>query len=160
VKSAAASGGGGGTAPTFARAYITAGDITPGVTATWTPVTGLTLPLAAVAGDNVSIDLACLFNQTATDFFELVVLVGGSIVRFGSTGTSSPTAAGEGDPAMYPQGGGALRSARPHMSFVVGAGDLSGGNVTFALAFKGSVNGKVYASANYPLRWTARNDHQ
>ena len=34
-----AGGGGGGTAATFARGYVTSGDIIPGATAAWTPVT-------------------------------------------------------------------------------------------------------------------------
>lgn len=157
---AASGGGGGGTAPTFARGVIDNGDVTPGVTAAWTPMVGMAFPIAAVSGDNVEININGLINQTATAFFDLAVIVGGSIVRYASTGTSSPTAASEGDPSIYPINGASLRPLDGFMSLAVAPGDLSGGNVTFALAYKGDAAGKVFASTNYPLRWRARNDHQ
>jgi hypothetical protein len=156
----AAGGSGGGTATTFARSYVAGGDIIPGAAGSFTPIAGLTIALAAVAGDNVEVALSCLFNQTGTDFFDLVVLVAGAIVRYGSTGTSSPTVAGEGDPSMYPVNGATLIRTTSIYSLAVASGDLSGGTVTFGLAFKGSGSGKVFASTNYPLRWRVRNDHQ
>jgi hypothetical protein len=160
LKWGAASGGGGGaTAPVFARAYVTAGDITPGAAASFTPIAGLSIAVPAVAGENVEVALSCLLNQTGSDFFDLVVLVAGAIVRYGSTGTSSPTAAGEGDPSMYPVNSGTIIRTTSIYSLAVASGDLSGGNVTFGLAFKGSGSGKVFASTNYPLRWRVRNDH-
>jgi hypothetical protein len=152
--------GGGGTAATFARGVVSSGDVTPGVTAAWAPVAGMAFSLAAVAGDNVQVDFSGLLNQTATSFFDIAVLVGGSIVRYASTGTSSPTAAGEGDPSIYPINGAALRPLHGRMSLAVVSGDLSGGTVTFALVYKGDAAGKVFASTNYPLRWQIRNDHQ
>jgi hypothetical protein len=160
MKWAAGGSGGGGTATTFARSYVTGGDIIPGAAGAFTPIAGLTIALAAVAGDNVEVALSCLFNQTGTDFFDLVVLVAGAIVRYGSTGTSSPTVAGEGDPSMYPVNGATLIRTTSVYGLAVASGDLSGGTVTFGLAFKGSGSGKVFASTNYPLRWRVRNDHQ
>jgi hypothetical protein len=155
----AAGGGGGGTAPTFTRAYLSAGDKTPGVTASWTPITGMTLVIAAAAGDDITLTINGLLNQTATDFFEMVVLVGGSIVKYSSTGTGSPSGAGEGDASIYPMSGVSIRATTAQWSFTTDSGDISGGNVTLALAFKGSGSGKVFASTNYPFRWSVRNDH-
>lgn len=160
VKWAAPAGGGGGTVTTHARAYITSGDVTPGAQASWTPVTGIVVSLAAVAGDSIEVTLSGLLNQTSSDFFDIVVLVGGSIVRYGSTGTSSPTAANEGDPSIYPVSGAPIIRTTAHYSLTVVSGDLSGGTITFGLAFRGSGSGKVFASTNYPLRWHVRNDHQ
>jgi hypothetical protein len=162
VKWGAASGGSGGAPATFARSIVTAGDVTLPVDAGWTPVTGLTIALAAVAGDNLGLKLDCLLNAGGggNDYFELVVLVGGAIVRYASTGTSSPAGAGEGDPAMYPLGAIGIRPVSPSFDLAVQAGDLFGGTVTFGIAHKGGGGAKIYASTNYPLRWTVRNDHQ
>lgn len=155
-------GGGGGTAPTFARAIVTAGDITLPTDASWTPVAGLALALPAVAGDDVEIAVHCLidFIGSAADFFDIVILVGGAIVRYASTGTSSPTGGNEGDPAFYPDTDVRFRGITSGMGLTLVSGDVSGGNVTFGLAHRGTGGTcKVFASANYPFRWRARNDH-
>jgi hypothetical protein len=152
--------GGGGTAATFARAIVVSGDLTMPSDAGWTPVAGLSLVLPAVVGDEVTLTVDCMFDMTlsAADFFELVVLVGGAIVRCGSNGTATPPA--EGDPALYPSQNVRFRGSHVSMSFQVASGDLSGGNVTFGMAHKGtSAAAKIYASATFPFRWTARNDH-
>jgi hypothetical protein len=153
---------GSGTAPTFARSIVTSGDVGMAADAGWTPVTGLSLSLAAVSGDNVAFTYQGLLdgNSGATDFFDLAVLVGGAIVRFCSTGTVSPTASGEGDPALYPATAVRFRGSVSVFSLAVASGDLSGGNVTFGLVHKGAGGGKAFASANYPARLLIRNDHQ
>jgi hypothetical protein len=160
VKWGASSGGSGGTPATFARAVFSAGDLTMVNSAAFTPLAGITLSIAAVAGDNVEFDFAGLVNQGSSEFFEIVVLVGGSIVRYGSTGTASPSAAGEGDGALYPMTSVGIHPVNSFFSLAVASGDLSGGTVTFGLAYKGPGAGKVFASANYPLRYRIRNDHQ
>jgi hypothetical protein len=152
--------GGGGTAATITRARVVSGDVTVSADAAWTPVAGLSLAVPAVVGDNVTLDVACLISHTDSSFYELAVLVGGSPVRYASTGTSSPAGAGEGDPSMYPLAGSTLHPLSTFMDLQVEGGDLSGGTVTFALMHKGSGGGKVYASTQFPFRWTARNDHQ
>jgi hypothetical protein len=159
---AAGGGGGGGTAPTFARAHITSGDVTPASSGgVFVPVTGLSISLAAVAGDNVEITASMLVVQNSTEFYDLAILVGGSIVRYASTGTGTGSGAGEGDPSMYPMSGVTIKSMTPSWGLTLASGDLSGGTVTFALAFKGpGAAGKVFASTNYPFRWRVRNDHQ
>jgi hypothetical protein len=96
----------------------------------------------------------------ADNFFDPVVVVSGAIARAASSGTATPAA--EGDPGLYPSTAVLFRGSTTVFSFTVQAGDLSGGNVTFGLAHKGSGGGtpKVYASTAYPFRWRARNDHQ
>ncbi len=156
----AGGGGGGGTSATFTRNYVTSGDITLAADASWTIVPGLTFVAAAVAGEDVTLAIDALIQMGTADFFDLVTVVGGVIQRFASTGTSSPTVTNEGDPALYAISGSPFRGSHPHWSLAVASGDLSGGNVTFAFAHKGSgAAGKIFASTNYPLRWSIRNDH-
>jgi hypothetical protein len=153
-------GGGGGLAPTFARSVVSAGDLVMVNSPAFAPVAGISIALAAVSGDSVELAVAGLLNQGASEFFELVVLVGGSIVRYASTGTASSSAAGEGDPAIYPMTAVGIHPVNTIFSLAVAPGDLSGGTITFGLAYKGPGGGKVFASANYPLRLRVRNDHQ
>ena len=153
--------GSGGQVATFARGRVTSGDVTLGSEADWTLAPGLSFSLAAVAGDSVEFSVHGLLQQGLTDFFELVVLNAGSIVRFGSTGTASPTTAGEGDPAIYPVNGTAIQRLSVAFGLTLVSGDIAGGVVTFGIAHKGAgSSAKVFASANYPLRWQIRNDHQ
>lgn len=152
-------GGGGGTAATFVRARVTSGDITTSADASWAIVAGLSLSLPAATGDNVEIAVNCLLDYigSAADFFDLVVVVGGAIARAASSDTATPSA--EGDPALYPDQDVRFRGSTTSMGFTVTAGDLSAGNVVFGLAHKGTGGAKILASASYPFRWRARNDH-
>jgi hypothetical protein len=157
-------GGGGGTAPTFARAYVTSSDIVMPNDAAWAPISGLTLALAAASGDDVEIEMNCMLHSGggADNFYDLVILVGGSIVRYASTG--SGTSNNEGDPALYPSTAVLFHGCTTSWGLTLAPGDVSGGNVTFGLAHKGPGGGvpKVYASpapGGYPFRWRARNDH-
>lgn len=158
VKWAAAAGG--GTAPTFARAVVTAGDVVAGADAGWVIQSGLSLAIAAAAGDDVTLTISGLidFLGSAADFYDPVVVVSSAIARAASTNTATP--ATEGDPSLYPDQDVRFRGATSVWSFTVQAGDLEGGNVTFGLAHKGATGGSVIkASASYPFRWMARNDH-
>lgn len=154
-------GGGGGTAPTFTRAYITSGDYANTVDAVWTPVSGLTITIAAAVGDEVEAVYGCLLDLgvSANNFYDPCVIVGGSIVRFASTGTGTSAGANEGDPAIYPNAGSRFRGADVSFGFTATSGDISGGNITFGMAHIGPGGGKVFANTNYPFRWTVRNDH-
>lgn len=158
-----ASAGGGGTAATFNRAYVTSGDLVAPADAGWVLLSGgPTLSLAATAGDDIEAWAAFLIdrNGSRSDYFELCVVVSGSIVRFASTGTSSPSGGGEGDPAQYTDSSGD-RYAGVHVpiGFTAVSGDISGGTITLAMAHKGGGAGKIYASTSYPFRWQIRNDH-
>lgn len=158
---AAAVGGGGGTAATFARGYITTGDLTMVTDAGWVVQSGTAFSIAAVVGDDIEATVNCLLNTggAGADYFDLVVVVGGAIVRAASSGTATPAV--EGDPAMYPDVDVVFRGTHSSLAFSAVSGDISGGTVTFALAHKGPGGGtpKIYASTAYPFRWSARNDH-
>jgi len=156
---AAIAGAGGGTAPTFARGVVTAGDVVPTLDASWTLLSaGLgTWSLAAAVGDDVELEVSCMIQDNTSSFYEVVLVVSGAIVRFGSTRTSSPTGAGEGDPVLYPNTG--FGGHITTLGFTVVSGDLDAGNVVFTMAHKGAAAGKLFASTNYPLRWRIRNDH-
>jgi hypothetical protein len=152
-------GGGGAAAPTFVRARVTSGDITTSADAAWAVVPGLSLSLPAATGDDVEVTASFLLDQlgSAADFFDLVVLVSGAIVRAASSDTATPTA--EGDPALYPDQDVRFRGSTTSMGFTVASGDRDGSNVVFGFAHKGTGGAKILASASYPLRWRARNDH-
>lgn len=154
-------GGGGGVTPTFARDRVTTGDITPTTQASMAPlVGGPTISIAAVAGDNLEVALDCLIDRGpgSTDFYDLAVLSGSTVVRFSSTGTSSPPGSDEGDPSLYP--GARFQGIGGHWSFSAVSGDIVGGNVTIGLCHKGGGAGKVYASSTFPFRWSIGNFKQ
>ncbi|HEU5108614.1 MAG TPA: hypothetical protein VFT95_08670 [Micromonosporaceae bacterium] len=157
----AAGGGGGGSAPTFARAYRTSGDISPGNDASFTVVAGLSLSIAAVEGDNVELQIGCLINPgTNVDFWDPCVVVSGSAVRYASTGTGTPSS--EGDPTMYPAPQNFRSMSGVTFSLTVASGDLDGANVVFGIAHvgpgsTGSPAGKIYANTTQTFRWRAVN---
>jgi hypothetical protein len=152
---------GGGTAPTFSRGYLvgTGTDVTVPADAAWAAVSGVTWSIAAVAGDEITVDVRMLIDvAAATDYFDLAVMVSGAPVRCASSGTATPAA--EGDPALYPSVNVRFRGSSTGMSFTAQSGDISGGVVTFALIHKGGAGAaKVYRSDAFPLRYCARNDH-
>lgn len=144
---------GGGSSITVAHGYVTSGDVTPQAAASFTPLTGgPTFSIAAVAGDRVEFEWSALKQPTSGLFWDVCVLVGGSAVRFASSGSATPSI--EGDPSLYPD----VASFRPHgnlgMILTCASGDLSGGDVTFGIAVIAPGGaGKLFASTNYPLRY-------
>lgn len=147
-----AGGGGGGTA--VARGYYSGGNPTMPNSASFEALPGTEAAIAAVVGDNVEWTPSFMWSPTTSQFLELAVMVGGSPVRFASTGTG--TGGVEGDPALYPDPG-TYRSAAPVFSLTVEAGDLDGGSVNFAIVSKGNGTGTFFSSASFPFRWTAKN---
>lgn len=152
-------GGGGGsvaTKPIVRQAYVTdgSGAALPSTSNAWAALTGFTLAIPAVVGDYVDIGVHAMRTNTTTAFLDIGVMVAGSIVRFLATGTSS--GALEGDPGFYFSNGFTGQSAS--RGFTVVSGDLSGGNVTFAVVLKSSTAaGTLHASTNYPFYWRSIN---
>lgn len=140
------------------KAIITTGNITLANTgSTWTPVPGVELAIPAAVGDYVELAANFMWQPSGSQWLELAAVSGASIVRFGSTETSSPTTVGEGDPALY-VAPGTYRTSGAGMGFIVTAPDLDTGTVRFVVATKGTSGAAaLYASANYPFRWTAKN---
>lgn len=139
------------------QAYITSGNVTlPNTSGTWQPLDGFQLAIPAAAGDYVELGAHGMRNNTETGFLDIAVLAGGSIVRYLATGTNSPAV--EGDPGWYPTGPAAPfpNQAAPR-GFTVTAGDLNAGNVTFAVVAKAAGAGTLYASADFPFYWQAKN---
>lgn len=133
------------------RAIVSSGNITPQNTAgAWAALTGgPTLALAAAVGDYLSVEImGLLMTKDNATFWDLGIVVGGSVVRFGSSGTGTP--ATEGDPAFYPDT--AYPRAGTVMDFVAASGDISGGTVTACFAVKSGGAGQLHAGF-YPLRW-------
>lgn len=152
---------GGGTSAAVTHATVTSGNLDATVHASWTILAGLSVPVAAVVGDEVEFTVSALLdhNSARTDNYDLVVIVSSAIARFASTGTASPTGAGDGHPAISNSTVQFQGMQNLAFALTVEAGDLSGGNVTFGIAHKGAGGGKVFANATYPLNWRARNDH-
>lgn len=147
-------GGGGGGGVVVTRGVYSGGNPTMPNDAAYVPLDNLTGSIPAAVGDNVEWTPSFMWQPTASQFLELAVIVGGVPVRYGSTGTGTPSV--EGDPALYPDPG-TYRSAAPVLSFEVEAGDLDGGAVNFALVSTGNGTGTVFSSASFPFRWTAKN---
>lgn len=153
-----APGGGGGTTVVSRRGYVTSGDLAVQNTSdAWALITsGFTLSVPAAAGDEIVFDASFLKQHVSNMFWDFGVIVAGAIVRFGSSGTSSPGF--EGDPGQYPDSSTFRQWGSLGMAFLAEAGDISGGNVNIAVVVRSvSTGGKLYASANYPFRYRLAN---
>jgi hypothetical protein len=128
--------------------------------ASWTVVvtsggTHLQCSIPAVAGDRIRV--CPNFMRVGSHFTDFVLLDNtGAISRYASTESSSPGS--EGDPAEYPS----LSQEYVTSSdmFTVGAGHISGGSATIALAHQGTGTGNtniIYAHSVYPWRMRLEN---
>lgn len=149
--------GGGGTAtlPTIRAGYLTPGNVSPfaNTAGTWQDVPGITWSVPAVAGNVVTTTLKGLVQFTSTStFLDIAVKVGGSKVRYSSSGTG--VQAIEGDPGFYNQ----FRPFGTGFTFTATSGDISGGVVTFQLIVKSPGDSTLYASTSYPLHYMARSE--
>ncbi len=143
--------------PIVRQSYFTSGDITLASSGgLWVPVTGITISLPAAVGDWVELTSSIMTQSSGSDYFDLAVLNGVSIVRRSSTGTASGTTADQGDTGLYPTQL-AFRTTGALFAFQVVSGDLESGNVRFALIAKGTGGAKVFASTDYPGRMRAIN---
>lgn len=143
------------------RAYVTSGNIIiPSTGGTWAALTGMELDLPAAVGDYVELTASFMYQPAAASFIDAAVISGATLKRYASSGGSSPTTAngtGEGDPSLY-SAPGTYRTSGFHFGFTVAAGDLDTGNVRFVMAaLSGGAGAALYASTDYPFRWTAKN---
>jgi len=149
----------GTTLPPIVRsAYITSGDVTLSNTSNaWQALSGFELSIPAAVGEWVELAPSFMWLPSAGDaFLDFGVQVGSSIVRYLSSGSSTPAA--EGDPALYIYPSSYRTSGVSGSGFIVTPGDLDAGNIRFILAYKTtSAVGTVHASANWPFRWRALN---
>lgn len=138
--------------------YVSSGVITLPASTPWIGVVGLSsFAIAASVGDRVTFQASFLAILTGVNYLDSAVMVSGSPVRYGSSGTGTP--ATEGDPVAYRDVAGAIVRGLAPFTFVVEAGDISGGNVTFGVVHRGAgTTTNVYASSAYIFRWMARND--
>lgn len=154
-------GGGGGSAITTAKARIVDDDLSGlPAAASWAVVqtsagTRLQCSIAASVGDRIRV--CPNFLYLGSHFLDWVLLdSGGAIAVYATSESSTPPP--EGNPAMYPTLT-LSKGPAPEM-FIVGSGDISGGNVTVALAHQGLGTGssnRVYAHPTYPFRMRLEN---
>lgn len=139
------------------RARRTSGNLTFASTA-WVNVdTGLDLVVAAQVGDVLSVSLALLWQTQALEgILDAATIVGGSPVNYISGGGG--TATSYGVPGWY----GEVSRNTPvgaSVQYVVQAADISGGNVTLRLRYRGSTASTkgFYATADIPVVWSVVN---
>lgn len=151
----AAVGGAAAPAPVVRSAVIISGGFNPlpDTSGAWQPLSGYELALPASAGDYVEIGVDFLRTNTGGSYLDMAVRVGGALVRFAATGSSTPSV--EGNPGWYQVSG--FSSTPGPFGFTVTPGDLDGSDVRFTLACKGNGTGRLFADASYPLRWRALN---
>ncbi len=154
--SASGGGGGGGTAIKVVQASITTGDVTlPTTSGAWQIVNQIggspfTIAIAATSGDYVDISQRGMrSHDSGSSYLDLAVVVSGTIVRYLTTGSSTPP--GEGDPGLYPANGFHTYPGSRGLTTV--SGDLGGGNLTIAIVAKAAGTGTLFASATYPWYW-------
>jgi hypothetical protein len=152
--------GGGGFTPKVFDGYLDTGSYPLGAVSSWTPIAGLTLPIAAASGDRVEVALSGLYDRGSSlnNFLDLVVLVGGSIVLYASTGSPLPAPSNEGDPALYPLSTRYQGFASWAFGLAATSSEISGGQITFGIAYRGDGGAKLFAEPNYVLRCRIRND--
>lgn len=138
-------------------ARVTTGNIAlPNTAGSWAAVPGLEITIPANVGDYVELSPSFMWQPGGTAFVDHAVIVGSTLVRYASSGTGTPAAANEGDPALYP--GAAFVKSGVSFGFTVTSGDRDGSVVRFVLAsHSDGVSATVYASSNYPYRWTVKN---
>jgi hypothetical protein len=137
------------------HAYITTGDVTlPNTSGSWAILSGFQIAIDAAVGDWVELSANGMRSSTGTGLIDFAVNVSGSVVRYLSTGTSSP--ATEGDPAWYgqPSSFSTISGAR---GFVVESGHLDTGQIKFVVATKSAGSSTLYASTAYPFYWQVKN---
>lgn len=117
--------------------------------------TALDITLGATAGDVLEIVCCGLWSNSAFEkYLDVATLVSGSVVNYisGTTFTSS----GQG---VIPWKG--LSSVFTNISgsffYTTVSGDISGGNVVLRLRYKVGGSSTLYAVADYPFVWFARN---
>jgi hypothetical protein len=142
-------------APTIRQTYVTAGAVTFNSDAGFTRYPAVELDIPAQVGDWVEFTMTGMWQPVGSDYLDLAVVVGTSMVRFSSTGGASPAL--QGDPALY--SASSFVKMNGSFGFTVTSGDLDGGNVRFTVAHLGPANGVLYANTNYPLRLKATNLH-
>jgi hypothetical protein len=144
--------GGGGSTIRTADVRVVAGDVALASSASWAIVTSGATPLScsvtAAVGDRLHVNPQFMRTGSAA-FLDLAILTsGGGISRYLGSGTSTPLS--EGNPAYYPQSS-TFPGVTGTVQMIVASGEVSGGQVTVALVYKGSGPETIYASATYPF---------
>jgi hypothetical protein len=147
-------GAGGGGHIAGATARRTAGSLTLNSTSETNVDTGLDLTLAAATGDIVTVHANALWGNTAViGMVDVATIVAGSPVNYFGVGLASTNQGLIGwshqQAAYEPWGGGA--------TYVLQAGDISGGNVVLRLRYKtaSAANLTLFATTAIAFQWSA-----
>lgn len=155
-----ATGGGGGT-----RMSVISGFITTGVTASadtggaWLPVAGTTKSIAAVVGNQVAAEYSFTVDSQGTCFYDIGVVVAGSVVRVLNCSTFPPSPGYEGMAEYVPDNPARFIGTHYIPWFIAASGDISGGNVTFCICRKSNGAGVIECQDELPIRYSLYNNH-
>lgn len=144
--------------PIVRSAYITSGDVSlSNSIGAWQVLPGFELQLPAAVGEWVELATSFMWAPSSSSaFLDFGVIVGSTVVRYLSSGTSTPAV--EGDPALYIFPSSYRTSGIGGSGFTVTSGDLDSGNIRFVLNYKTTAAaGIVHASTNWPFRWRGVN---
>jgi hypothetical protein len=154
------SGGGGGTPMAIVSGRITTGNVSAVNTAgNWLPIAGTSQQLAAVVGDQIRAEYGFLTSAGSGTYYDIGVVVGGSIVRLLNAPGFPPDAGYEGMPEANPDVPSQFFGPAVDPWFTAASGDLAGGNVTFCLAWRSGGNGALEMNVDIPVSFNLYNNH-
>lgn len=155
------SGGGTGTRMAITSGSITSGNV-PAVNTggSWLPVTGTSQSIAAVAGDQLRAEYGFLTSAGGGTYYDIGVVVGGSIVRLLNAPSFPPDSAYEGMPETNPDLPSTFFGPSVNKWFTATSGDLSGGTCTFCIAWKSTGAGSLEMNTDIPVDFSLYNNHQ
>lgn len=126
----------------------------------WLPIAGTAKPIATVAGDHCRAEYGFLTNAGAGTYYDVGVVVGGSIVRLLNAPGFPPDSGYEGMPETNPDLPNQFFGPSVNAWFTAGSGDIDAGNVVFCLAWKSAGNGSLEMGIDIPVTYNLYNNHQ
>jgi hypothetical protein len=152
--------GGGGQSMSITSGKITTGNVPAVNTAgSWLPVAGTSKSTSAVVGDQVRAEYGFLTNAGSGTYYDIGVVVGGSIVRLLNAPAFPPDSGYEGMPETNPDNTNQFFGPAVNGWFNALSGDLSGGNVTFCIAQKSTGAGALEMNIDIPVTYNLYNNH-
>ena len=152
-----------GGAPRMAivSGFLTSGNVSAVNTgAVFLPIAGTSQSIAAAVGDQVSAQYGATTNAGAGTYYDVGVLVGGTLVRLLHSAAFPPDSGYEGMPATNPDNPNAFFGPNGLPWFTVTSGDLDSGNVVFCLCWKSTGTGSLLMGPALPVSYTLYNNHQ
>lgn len=153
-------GGSGGTRMDIISNFIIDGVTTSADTGgAWLPVAGTNKSIAAVSGEQVAAEYGFTVDSETTTFYDIGVVVGGSLTRILNSPSFPPDNSYEGMAEFVPDNPARFIGGHILPWFTAEPGDLAGGNVTFCICHKSNGSGSIDDVAALPIRYSLYNNH-